>query len=168
MDFRVSLKEHIAVVLGNAKTDQELDSVVPNVASQVVQDISKALKNQDYAELTDEAAQLIISQINELRHSDNRVRLIIRKLLDYSPVFWIVNFLVLNVSFNFVDSRLMEFLRQVISSEVAKPTQIPAGLSLFKTEIAGIAGRFARLVSHNRAVFAEHYANILKEYGTAQ
>ena len=62
----------------------------------------------------------------------------------------------------------MEFLRQVISSEVAKPTQIPAGLSLFKTEIAGIAGRFARLVSHNRAVFAEHYANILKEYGTAQ
>ena len=84
MDFRVSLKEHIAVVLGSAKTDQELDSVVPNVASQVVQDISKALKNQDYAELTDEAAQLIISQINDLRHSDNRVRLIIRKLLDYS------------------------------------------------------------------------------------
>jgi hypothetical protein len=166
MDFRASLKEHIAVVLGSAKTDQELESVIPNVASQVVQDISKALKNQDYAELTNEASQLIISQIIDLRHSDNRVRLIIRKLFFLS--FWIANCYSYRNLFKLADSRLMEFLRQVISSEVAKPTQIPAGLSLFKTEIAGIAGRFARLVSHNRAVFAEHYANILKEYGNAQ
>lgn len=61
------------------------------------------------------------------------------------------------------DSRLMDFLKQVISNEVARPTQIPSGLSLFKSEIAGIAGRFARLVSHNRAVFAQHYANLIQE-----
>lgn len=81
VDFRISLKEHIAVVLGSAKTDQELESVMPNVASQVVQDISKALKSQHSTDLADEAAQLIVSQIIDLRHSDNRVRLIIRKLL---------------------------------------------------------------------------------------
>lgn len=61
------------------------------------------------------------------------------------------------------DSRLMDFLKQVISNEVARPTQIPMGLSLFKSEIAGVAGRFARLVSHNRAVFAQHYANLIQE-----
>lgn len=71
----------------------------------------------------------------------------------------------LNNSFFFCvsDSRLMDFLKQVISNEVARPTQIPMGLSLFKSEIAGIAGRFARLVSHNRAVFAQHYANLIQE-----
>jgi len=62
-----------------------------------------------------------------------------------------------------LDSRLMEFLRQVISNEVARPTQIPAGLSLFKPEIAGVAGRFARLVSHNRSVFAQHYSDLIQK-----
>jgi len=62
------------------------------------------------------------------------------------------------------DTRIIEFLRQVISNEVARPTQIPAGLSLFRNEIAGIAGQFARLVSHNRAVFAQHYADLIIQH----
>ena len=62
------------------------------------------------------------------------------------------------------DTRIMEFLRQVISNEVARPTQIPAGLSLFRSEIAGIAGQFARLVSHNRAVFAQRYADLIMQH----
>ena len=46
----------------------------------------------------------------------------------------------------------MDFLRQVISNEVARPTQIPSGLSLFKAEIAGIAGRFARLTVADKQI----------------
>ena len=74
-------------------------------------------------------------------------------------IFGVVNLLM----FFKLDSRLMDFLKQVISNEVARPTQIPMGLSLFKSEIAGVAGRFARLVSHNRAVFAQHYANLIQD-----
>ena len=62
-----------------------------------------------------------------------------------------------------LDSRLMDFLKQVISNEVARPTQIPSGLSLFKSEIASIAGRFVRLVSYNRNVFAQYYADLIQE-----
>lgn len=71
-----------------------------------------------------------------------------------------------NLISSLIDTRLVEFLKQVISSEVARPTQIPAGLSLFKNEIAGIAGRFARLVSHNRAVFAQHYADLITAFSS--
>lgn len=64
----------------------------------------------------------------------------------------------------FVDTRITEFLKQVISSDVARPTQIPAGLSLFRAEIATLAGQLARLVSHNRAVFAQHYADLIQKH----
>nr|CAG4641646.1 EOG090X04Z9 [Eurycercus lamellatus] len=140
-EFRNSLKEHVSVVLGNANSDEELERVMPNVTAQVQDSISKALKNQGSSTeaLTAESSQLLIGQITELRHSESRVRQIIR-------------------------TRLMDFLRQVISHEVARPTQIPGGLSLFKSEITTLAGRFARLVSHNRAVFAQHYADLIQNH----
>nr|SVE74145.1 EOG090X04Z9 [Daphnia barbata] len=137
-DFRNNVKDHAAIILGDARSTEELETVLPNVGRQVVEDINKALKSQDASELSEENKKLIIAEIWALRHPDNRVMEIIH-------------------------SRLMDFLKQVISNEVARPTQIPMGLSLFKSEIAGLAGRFARLVSHNRAVFAQHYANIIQE-----
>nr|SVE75087.1 EOG090X04Z9 [Daphnia dolichocephala] len=137
-DFRNSVKDHAAIVLGDARSPEELEKVLPNVGGQVVEDINKALKSQGSPELSEENKKLIIAEILALRDADNRVMEIIH-------------------------SRLMDFLKQVISNEVARPTQIPMGLSLFKSEIAGLAGRFARLVSHNRAVFAQHYANMIQE-----
>ncbi|KZS16414.1 T-complex 11 protein 1-like protein [Daphnia magna] len=137
-DFRNSVKEHAAVVLGDARSSEELETVLPSVGAQVVEDINKALKSQGAPELSEENKKLIVAEILALRDPGNRVMEIIH-------------------------SRLMDFLKQVISNEVARPTQIPMGLSLFKSEIAGVAGRFARLVSHNRAVFAQHYANLIQE-----
>nr|CAG4636962.1 EOG090X04Z9 [Ceriodaphnia reticulata]SVE72900.1 EOG090X04Z9 [Ceriodaphnia reticulata] len=137
-EFRGSLKEHAAAVLGDARSPTELETILPNVAAQIVEDINKALKSQSSPELSVENKNLIVAEILALCDPANRVMAIIQ-------------------------SRLMDFLKQVISNEVARPTQIPSGLSLFKTEIAGIAGRFARLVSHNRAVFAQHYANLIQE-----
>nr|CAG4647001.1 EOG090X04Z9 [Megafenestra aurita]SVE92353.1 EOG090X04Z9 [Megafenestra aurita] len=137
-EFRNSLKEHAAVVLSDARSATELENVLPNVAAQVAEDINKVLKKQGSPELTVETKNLISAEILALRDPANRVMTLIH-------------------------TRLMDFLKQVISNEVARPTQIPSGLSLFKPEIAGIAGRFARLVSHNRAVFAQHYANLIQE-----
>nr|CAG4639974.1 EOG090X04Z9 [Daphnia pulex]SVE84834.1 EOG090X04Z9 [Daphnia pulex] len=137
-EFRNSVKEHAAVVLGNARSPTELENVLPNVGAQVVEDINKALKSQGTPELSEDTKKLINAEIMALRDPGNRVMEIIH-------------------------SRIMDFLKQVISNEVARPTQIPMGLSLFKSEIAGVAGRFARLVSHNRAVFAQHYANLIQD-----
>nr|CAG4649282.1 EOG090X04Z9 [Scapholeberis mucronata]SVE93581.1 EOG090X04Z9 [Scapholeberis mucronata] len=115
-EFRGSLKEHAAVILGDARSLAELEAALPNVAAQVLEDINKALKDQGSPELATETKSLITAEILAIRDPENRVM-------------------------GIVYSRLMEFLKQVISNEVARPTQIPSGLSLFKTEIAAIAGR---------------------------
>jgi len=137
--FRQSFKEHLAVVLGHPKCDEEVESVLASVATQVTEDIDQELKKQTLPQLSVEVKNLIVGQVSALSQSDNKIRKIIH-------------------------TRIMEFLRQVISNEVARPTQIPAGLSLFRSEIAGIAGQFARLVSHNRAVFAQHYADLIVQH----
>nr|CAG4648622.1 EOG090X04Z9 [Polyphemus pediculus] len=141
--FRQTLKEHLAehlaVILDQPKSLKELQDVMPSVTTQVINDIEKGIQAENLPQLTPEAIILISGQISGISQPDNRVRQIIH-------------------------TRLMEFLRQVISSEVARPTQIPVGLSLFKSEIAAIAGQFARLVSHNRAVFAQHYADLIKNH----
>jgi len=138
-DFRQLFKEHLSVVLGHPKSVEATAKMMPSIATQVIQDIDNELEKQKLSSLGTDAKNLIIGQISVLSEPDNKVRTIIRL-------------------------RMMEFLRQVISNEVARPTQIPGGLSLFRAEIAGIAGQFARLVSHNRAVFAQSYADLIVEH----
>nr|CAG4634748.1 EOG090X04Z9 [Alona affinis] len=140
--FRNAFKEQIMIILSSPDSSEDMEKLMPNVEAQSISCVSKALEENGQEPMTAEASQLMSSQILDLRHSENRVRQII-------------------------NSRLSEFLRQVISNEVARPTQIPSGLSLFKTEIAGIAGRFARLVSHNRAIFAQHYADLIQNHCSA-
>ena len=83
----------------------------------------------------------------------------------FQPSFFLFSILgIILLILIFTDTRIMEFLRQVISSETARPTQIPPGLSLFRAEIATMAGQLARLVSHNRAVFAQHYADLIQKH----
>ena len=200
-EFRQSFKEHLAVVLGHPKCDEEMESLLPCVAAQVIEDIDKELKKQTLPQLNTEVKSLITGQVCALNQPDNRVRKIIRKCLkkkhqpDSNKIVSYPERIQQNCSKNQVtiqgwskdidiiylknskesnlmatlkrsisDTRIMEFLRQVISNEVARPTQIPAGLSLFRSEIAGIAGQFARLVSHNRAVFAQRYADLIMQH----
>nr|CAG4638408.1 EOG090X04Z9 [Cyclestheria hislopi] len=138
-DFRKIFKEHVTVVLGQARTAEELKEVLPNVIVQVFKDVNEGLKNQDTDELNSESKEFITGQIMELRYPTSRIRQLLH-------------------------SRILDFLQRVISSDTAQPTQIPAGLSLFREELALIAGQFARLVSHNRAVFAHHYADLIQKH----
>lgn len=161
-EFRSIFKEQIAAIVGSASSVDEIEKLLPNVAEQCIVCISKAMQDQGQKPMTMEVNQLINSQILNLGRSENRIRQILRTI---SFVLHKTFGLHLNLfAFNVIGSRLLDFLRQVISNEVARPTQIPSGLSLFKTEIAGIAGRFARLVSHNRAVFSNHYADLIEKH----
>jgi hypothetical protein len=78
-EFRNSVKEHAAVVLGDARSAAELEKILPNVAAQVVEDINKALKNQGSPELSEDTKKQIIAEIMALREPGNRVMEIIRK-----------------------------------------------------------------------------------------
>ena len=64
--------------------------------------------------------------------------------------------------FNTIKSRLL----QKSSREARQSTQtvtIPQGLTSVNTELSEITGRFSRVVSHNMAVFAPFYEDILAE-----
>lgn len=80
-EFRNSLKEHAAVVLGDARSATELETGLPNVAAQVVKDVNKVLKDQGSSELAVETKNLICAEISALRDPGNRVMGLIRKPL---------------------------------------------------------------------------------------
>lgn len=143
-EFRATLKDHVCTLVDDAaasmsKTGNDLELLMASVALQVVQDINDGLNGQKLPSLTPELSGLVTSQLKDLVAPTSRIREIIH-------------------------TRITEFLKQVISSDVARPTQIPAGLSLFRAEIATLAGQLARLVSHNRAVFAQHYADLIQKH----
>nr|CAG4650110.1 EOG090X04Z9 [Sida crystallina] len=137
-EFRNTLKEHVSVLVDDTKAEQSA-ATLTSVVAQVIKDINAGLVDQHLSPLTAELTQLITGQLMDLLNPSSRVRQIIH-------------------------TRIMEFLKQVISSDIARPTQIPPGLSLFRSEIATVAGQLARLVSHNRAVFAQHYADLIQKH----
>jgi len=83
-EFRQSFKEHLSIVLGHAKCDEELKSVLPSVAAQVIEDIDKELTKQSLPQLNAQVKSLIVGQVSALSEPDNRVRNIIRKYLKKS------------------------------------------------------------------------------------
>lgn len=62
----------------------------------------------------------------------------------------------------FLVQRVKEFLHATITSTTPSQLQVPAGLSSFTKELAALAARFHRIVSHNRSVFGEYYTDILE------
>lgn len=82
MEFRSTLKAHItAIVEGSPNLKEEAEKLMPNVAVQVVEDVSKALAGQNASagQLSEDTRQLITGQILELGKCDSRVRQIISK-----------------------------------------------------------------------------------------
>ncbi|KAB7498560.1 hypothetical protein Anas_01150 [Armadillidium nasatum] len=63
-----------------------------------------------------------------------------------------------------VTDRANEFIGTLLSSSTAHPVQVPPGLSALQEELAHICGTLLRLVSHNRAVFGEYYAEIIQNH----
>nr|CAG4645489.1 EOG090X04Z9 [Lynceus sp. MCZ IZ 141354] len=132
--FRKNLKDTFTTLLSNVRQEEELKIVMPNLAVQVQKEVT--LEHEIF---TDANLQNLTQQLTDVASPSHRIRQLVR-------------------------SRLLEFLKQVISSETARPTQIPPGLSVLRNELAALAGQFARLVSHNRAVFAPHYLSIIEQY----
>ena len=66
--------------------------------------------------------------------------------------------------FSYLASRANEFIGTLLSSTTTKPVQVPPGLSALQEELGHICGTLLRLVSHNRAVFGEYYAEIIRNH----
>ncbi|KAG8237361.1 hypothetical protein J437_LFUL017595 [Ladona fulva] len=128
----------VLLVTAGAVGAPNLENALPNVADQVKKEVGEALKENGLKPLDSEVESLMRGQILDSANPDHRIRQLVR-------------------------SRLLEFLGQVISSTTAAPVQIPPGLSSLQEELSFLAGTFLRLVSHNRAVFGEYYADIITE-----
>lgn len=60
------------------------------------------------------------------------------------------------------EQRIKEFFLQIIQSATAAPEKVPSGLTALQQELAGIAGQFLRIVSHNSTVFCIYYFDIME------
>uniref|UniRef100_A0A1B6KLL7 Uncharacterized protein n=1 Tax=Graphocephala atropunctata TaxID=36148 RepID=A0A1B6KLL7_9HEMI len=130
--FKVSLKNHLLLLLQDCHTNKDVDGILANVSAQVVQDCNAALPEP----LTPEHRTTVESQVLQVMADNHKIRLL-------------------------VFHRIKEFLHLMITSTVPSQLQVPAGLSTFTKELSDLAARYHRLVSHNRSVFGEYYTDIL-------
>ncbi|KAI1303004.1 T-complex protein 11-like protein 1 [Halotydeus destructor] len=140
-DFKKTLKEHLMLILGDKEADES--AKIENASVQVVQDLKRCLEEHNMPLLDSAKEATLEAQIKDLRNKENRVRKIIER-------------------------RVLEFVETVASSNTAAPVQIPAGLSVLQDELSALTGSYMRLVSHNRAVFSEFYADIIQRISSAQ
>ena len=73
--------------------------------------------------------------------------------------------------FLFLGNRACDFIMASIKQRggaMAQPVEVPQGLSCVRTEMTELAGRFSRLVGHNRNVYLPFYEEILKNLKSEQ
>lgn len=134
--FKLSLKDHIVILLQNVSNDKELNDVLPNVAEQVVIDLKEAQQKYDLPELSPTSESVLKGLIIDIGKGDHKVREIVK-------------------------SRVKDFFLDIIESATAAPQKVPSGLTAFQRELTGIAGQFLRIVSHNSTVFCIYYFDII-------
>ena len=57
--------------------------------------------------------------------------------------------------------RVITFIQQALFHRHMEPIKVPAGMSVMEQELSQICGQFLRLISHNRSVFGNFYADII-------
>lgn len=134
--FKNKLKEHINILLEDSYTNKDLEKIMPNVAEQVLKEVAEGLETHGFKPLDSASEKLLKGQIVDIVKEDHKIRQLVR-------------------------TRVREFILQSITSPRAAPLLVPPGLSSLQTELIAITGQFLRLVSHNRAVFGEYYADII-------
>ncbi|KAK3885875.1 hypothetical protein Pcinc_009936 [Petrolisthes cinctipes] len=137
--FKLKLKRNLCIILDPALSDSETMALMENVAEQVVKEVEDHLKENNRSALPASAKTALKSQVLEIKNPEHRIRALISK-------------------------RSMEFIGTLMSSTTARPVQMPPGLSSLQEELAHICGTLLRLVSHNRSVFGEYYAEILTNH----
>ncbi|CAG9133907.1 unnamed protein product [Plutella xylostella] len=131
------LKEKIYIIMGDACTDTQLNKVLPSIAEEVIRGTEQLLEKFNQGPLANDVKELIRTQITGLRDPDHRVRQIVRQ-------------------------RVLEFLKGILVCGGGSK-QVPVGLSALSQELTSIAGTLLRYVMHNKAVFTEHYLDIVTE-----
>ncbi|CAL4063376.1 unnamed protein product, partial [Meganyctiphanes norvegica] len=134
--FKSKLKRNLCIILDPALSDKDTLDLMDNLAEQVVKDVEDYLSENEKPPLPVSAKTALKSQVLEIKNPDQRIRALIKK-------------------------RALEFIGILMASTTAKPVQMPPGLSTLQEELAQICGTLLRLVSHNRAVFGDYYADII-------
>merc|ERR1711935_8499 len=137
--LKITIKNHIDILLQDFNDDTDLLKILPNVGLQVVQDINDYLKANKKDLLPDSTKATLQDQIAEMEDPNHRIR-------------------------DLVQRRIVEFNKQAISTARSAPLQIPPGLTLCQKELAQIAGSFVRLISYNRSVFGEIYTEVIENH----
>ncbi|CAG4976307.1 unnamed protein product [Colias eurytheme] len=133
--YKQQLKDKIDIIMDNASNDVELKAVLPSVAEEVILMTEQLLDTMGQDPLTSETKELIRTQIISLGDPEHRVRQIVRQ-------------------------RVLEFLKVILVC-AGGSRQIPVGLSAFTKELTNVSGTLLRYVMHNKAVFTNHYLEII-------
>ncbi|CAG5054260.1 unnamed protein product [Parnassius apollo] len=131
------LKDKIDIILDNTSNDIELKSILPSVAEEVILFTEQLLEGLNQDGLSADTKELIRSQILSVGDPEHKVRQIVRQ-------------------------RILDFLKMILVC-AGGSRQIPVGLSAFTRELTIVSGTLLRYVMHNKAVFTEHYLNIVQE-----
>ncbi|KAJ8315429.1 hypothetical protein KUTeg_007579 [Tegillarca granosa] len=116
--------------------DKDLSLTMTNVAEQINKSVNTFMKSHGFTERDLEQQKVLIGQIKEVANKDNTVNRLMGK-------------------------RLSDFIKQILSSQHKEPMKVPPGFSVVESELSKLSGQFLRLISHNRAVFGIHYADII-------
>eukprot|EP00794_Sanderia_malayensis_P012909 gene12909-14239_t len=135
--FTKKLKDDLFVLLDGVPNVQ-LSRTLPNVYEQVITETRKTLEARGIAALTDQQIELLESQITHILDGKNSVHQLIR-------------------------SRIRDYVLLCMTSEkVPRHNEAPLALANVQEELRELAGRFARLIIHNRNVYQPLYTDIIK------
>uniref|UniRef100_A0A1B6DRJ1 T-complex protein 11-like protein 1 n=1 Tax=Clastoptera arizonana TaxID=38151 RepID=A0A1B6DRJ1_9HEMI len=131
--FKVNLKQHILLIISKITSLQDAENLLPNITAQAITDCNKEISTP----LSDETGKLLDSLIHQITSPEHKIR-------------------------QLVFQRISDFLYTTITSTSKQPVQIPPGLTSLQQELSALVRKYHHLVSYNREVFGEYYANILQ------
>ncbi|CAN7995270.1 unnamed protein product [Ixodes hexagonus] len=137
-DFKEDLRSHTSLLLQGCtkRGEEELSETLKAVAGQAIKEVQEALQKHGFPPLQLSQERMLYDQVLSMASPEHHIR-------------------------RLLTMRILDFIKLTLSSASVGPTKIPAGLSSLEKELTQIAGTFLRLVTHNRAVFGEIYADIV-------
>jgi hypothetical protein len=137
-------KQHVLLLLHNAGSNEKKDGdQLAGVADYILSEMHKTLEANPIESLSSDKATTLKQQIVDLANPQNRVRTVIQR-------------------------RVLEFIEQTLGSSSSVKVQIPIGLNVLQDELMELAGCFVKVVSFNRSVFGDQYAEIVEQHLSKQ
>ncbi|XP_048765926.2 T-complex protein 11-like protein 1 isoform X2 [Ostrea edulis] len=129
------LKSEICTLLEGV-SNSDLPKAMSNVGEQVNKTVNDFLSSHGFQAREEAQQKMLVGQITDISDKDNKV-------------------------YNILFKRLLDFIRQIISSQHKEPLKVPAGFSAVERELSQLCGRFLRVISYNRSVFGSYYTDII-------